>query len=282
MARLWLAVAGAAVTSIAIQEYATRRYYRTMPPPEQFFDEVERTAWTPAWREALWPAQWLALQRSAVYRGDGVPRGAGEAVLLVPGFLTAGGYLATLRAWLDRIGYRARVADIGWNVDCFDVHNDRLVAAIQQARLESGGPVHLVGHSLGGILARAAATRSLDLVASVAALNSPFRGLRVHPALRAVNSLVRTAIRRKRPEVPAECHTFACGCATVRSLAAPLPASLPQLAIVTRSDGLADWRYAADPETTRVVEVPATHLDTVFSPLAYEALAAHLASARTA
>jgi hypothetical protein len=44
---------------------------------------------------------------------------------------------------------------------------------------------------------------------------------------------------------------FACPCATVRALGAPLPSRLPQLAVVVPGDGMADWRYEADPATSR-------------------------------
>ena len=73
--------------------------------------------------------------------------------------------------------------------------------------------------------------------------------------------------------------TFACQCASVRAIAAPLPASLPQLAVVVPGDGVADWRYESDAATTHVVRVPGSHIGAVFEPVAYEALARHLARA---
>ena len=42
-------------------------------------------------------------------------------------------------------------------------------------------------------------------------------------------------------------------------------------------DGMADWRYEADPATTTVVEVPGSHVGVVYEPAMYEALARHLA-----
>ena len=62
-------------------------------------------------------------------------------------------------------------------------------------------------------------------------------------------------------------------------LASPLPANLPQLAVVVPGDGLVDWRYEGDRVTTRVVEVPGCHFGVVFEAAAYEALARHLAGA---
>jgi len=275
--------AGALTAAAAARSYATRRYFRTEPGPSAFMHEDLKTAWTPGWRETLAPVQWLRLQRSPAYRGDGVPRGDGSAVLLVQGFLTRPSYLATLRGWLARLGYHARIADIGWNADCLDALADRIIAQAARVRRESDSRVHLIGHSLGGILARAVAARVPELVASVATLATPFRGLRLHPSVRLTNLVVRAVVHRRRdPAVFPECLTLACQCATVRSLATPLPSSVPQLAVVVPGDGVADWRYEADPASMRVVEVPGSHVGVVFEPATYEALAQHLASARAA
>jgi pimeloyl-ACP methyl ester carboxylesterase len=270
----------AAMTGARI--YATQRYFRTSPPPTSFMHEDVRTAWTPSWREPLAGVQWLRLQRSAVYRGQGVPRGDGAPVVLVHGFLTRPAYLATLAGWLQRLDYRVRVADLGWNADCYDALTDELITYVERFFGDARQRVHLVGHSLGGVLARALAARAPQLVASVATLATPFRGLRVHPGLRLGNLAVRALVHaRRRRSVFPECMTFACQCASVRALSAPLP-DVPQLAVVADGDGLVDFRYEADPASTRVVHVPGSHFGVVFEPAAYEALAQHLAAATTA
>jgi triacylglycerol lipase len=274
----WTAAAAAAVTAARV--YATRRYFETTPGPVKFMHEDVRTAWTPSWRESLAGVQWLRLRRSPVYHGDGVPRGDGSPVMIVQGFLTPRHYLGTLRSWLERIGYRPRIAEIGWNADCLDVLADQIVAQAASARGDTGRRVHLIGHSLGGVLVRAVPARAPHVVASVTTLATPFRGLRLHPGLRLSNIIVRGVVRRRRaPAVFPECMTFACQCATVRALASPLPPSLPQLAVVAPGDGMADWRYERDPATTRVVEVPGCHFGVVYERAAYEALARHLAEA---
>jgi pimeloyl-ACP methyl ester carboxylesterase len=271
----WL---GAAALAAAGRLYAARRY-RTAPGPTAFMHEDLRTTWTPVWREALAGAQWLRLRRSPVYRGEGVPRGDGAPVLVVQGFLTRPAYLEPLRGWLERIGYTARIADLGWSADCYDALADRVASEIETLSGKTRRRVHLVGHSLGGVLVRATAARAPGLVASVATLAAPFRGLRVHPALRLGHRVVRAVVHRRRRSVFPECMTFACPCATVRALAEPLPATLPQLAVAVPGDGLVDWRYETHPALGRMVEVRGSHTGVVFEPTVYEALARHLAAA---
>jgi pimeloyl-ACP methyl ester carboxylesterase len=268
---------------LAVQEYVARRYYRSTPGPVRFVHEDERTAWTAPWHELLAPVEWLRLRASPVYRGTGVSPGDGAPVLLVHGFLTRGAYLRPFRSWLRRIGYRADIADIGWNADCTDVLTDRVMAIVRRTRDETGARVHLIGHSFGGVLIRAAAARGRDGVASVTTLGAPFRGLALHPGLRLGAAAVRAKIHARRGEaVHGRCLTLGCECVSVRALQTPLPADLPQLAIVTRHDGVADWRYGADPATTATIEVTASHTGLVFNPVAYRAIATHLAVASRA
>lgn len=278
--RGWWALATTALAAAA-RVYATRRYFNRTPPPSWFAHDDVRTAWTPAWREMLTGVQWLRLRRSAVFRGEGVPRGDGSPVLLAHGFLTRRVYLEPMRAWLERLGYRARLADLGWNADCYDALGQRVRADAEDAARAAQGRVHLIGHSLGGLLVRAVAAQAPEIVASVASLATPFRGLRVHPGLRLTHLVVRARVLRERGRsVFPECMTFACRCATVRALAAPPPAGIPQLAVAAHHDGLLDWRYEADRATTQVLDVPSSHMGVVFEPAVYEALARHLASAR--
>jgi pimeloyl-ACP methyl ester carboxylesterase len=270
-------LAGAAITAV-LHELAARRYYRTAPGPDRIVHEDERVVWTPLWREWLAPAEWLRLRSSPVHRGRGVPRGDGAPVLLVHGFLTRGLYLTPLRRWLERIGYQARVADIGWNADCLDVLADRLLAEVRHVHASTGRPVALIGHSAGGLLVRAVAAAAPELIASIALLAAPVRGLRVHPALELGAMSVRAGVHaRRRQWVDPKCLTLACSCPTVSSLARPVPPDVPHLAVVARGDGLTDWRYAVDRAATRVVEVDTSHFGLVVSQTVYEALGQHLA-----
>src|SRR4029453_4989705 len=177
-----------------------------MPAPWTF-DREERAAAVPLWREALFGVDWLALHASPTFFGCGIPRGDGSAVVLVPGFLGSDWYLLELYYWLRRIGYRAYLSRMGRNAECLDVLMGRLLATLDTARAETRGKVHLVGHSLGGMLVRSAAWQRREDVASVIMLGSPFRGIRSPPLVLYAATMVRTRVQGRRREEYPECFT---------------------------------------------------------------------------
>ena len=128
------------------------------------------------WKEALFGAEVLLLHGSPVYYGLGVPHGDGSGVVLVPGFLGTDSYLKQLHSWLGRIGYRAYFSGIGLNAECPNLLiQHRLNENIARALDQTGRKIHLIGHSLGGIIARSVANQRPDDIASVITLGSPFR-----------------------------------------------------------------------------------------------------------
>lgn len=278
--RSWWWTAAIGVGALAAQELLARSYYRRTPPPEHRAHEDERTAWTPVWRESLAPLEWLA---SEIPRKRVGPRGAGAPVILVPGFLMTGFYLRPMRRRLRALGYHAHVAKIGWNVGCFEARTNQLLADIAATHRRTGRAVHLVGHSLGGLLARAATVRQPEHVASLAVLGAPVRGLRLHPVLRIAAAVMRVGIRIARGNsVPSSCATFACPCETVRAVAGDTPPDIPYVTIATRNDGVADWRYAVDPRATDTRVVGSSHMGLVFTRTVDQALADHFAGADSA
>jgi pimeloyl-ACP methyl ester carboxylesterase len=240
------------------------------------FTRDQQPAQVPIWRESLFGLDWLALRASPVFYGFGVPRGDGSAVVLVPGFLGTDWYLLELYGWLGRLGYRPYLSRIGRNAECLEVLSGRLLETIQTARDATGRTVHLVGHSLGGLLARSVAVRRPDLAASVVSLGSPFRGIRSHPLVLRVSAHVRARLQRDgRPE----CFTGYCGCAAVTGLESAFPSSVPQVAVYTKSDGIVDWRVCVNDDPATDVEVAGTHVALVANPGAYRAIARHLDAA---
>ena len=176
--------------------------------PTTYFHRDERPASVPIWLETMALLEWVFLRVSGVYYGCGVRRGDRSAVVVVPGFLGTDSYLLDLHCWLWRVGYRPYLSRIGRNAECLDILLNRLLKTIDTAQQECGGKVHLIGHSLGGLLARAAAARWPERVASVIALGSPFRGLNGHPLVMRMADDVRARIQSQRAgSVEPECFT---------------------------------------------------------------------------
>lgn len=236
----------------------------------------------PLWREAFAGLDWLALRSSPVFYGFGVPRGDGSGVIVIPGFMGTDLYLQEIYYWLRRIGYKPYMSRIGWNADCVNTLVDRLAETITKAQDETGGKVHLIGHSLGGVIARSATAQWPDKVASVITLGSPFRGIRSHPLVLAAGERVRERIRRQNGHLPPDCYTGYCGCAAVSAVQGGVAETILQSAVYTRTDGVVDWRVCVTDDPATNFEVSGTHVGLVFNASVYALIAKRLKASRDA
>jgi len=213
--------------------------------------------------------------------GLGVPRGDGSAVIIIPGFLGTDVYLTELHAWLRRIGYRPYFSGIGVNADCPNLLiQQRLNQTIDKALAETKRKVHLIGHSLGGVIARSLAGQRPRDVASVTTLAAPIRGTVANRAVLRAAEAVRLRILDEHGRgVMPSCYTGHCTCNFLNSLRRRVPATMVETAIYTRHDGIVDWHccMTTDPEVD--VEVPGTHIGMAFNPAAYSVVAERLAAA---
>lgn len=244
------------------------------------FEKDRRSVNVPIWREALAGLDWMALHASPVFYGLGVPRGDKSAVIVVPGFLATDHYLWTMNLWLRRLGYTAYMSHIGWNAECLNVLTERLSETIEKAYVETGRKVHLIGHSLGGVLSRSIALRRAEQVASIITLGSPIRGVRSHPLVLGRADDVRNLLLRKRREEWPDCYTGYCTCAAVTAMTKP-DAEAPVLrrtAIYTKTDGVVDWRACTNEDSATNFEVTGTHLGLAFNPDVYRLIAQRLAA----
>ena len=254
-----------------------------MAPRQRRNHRPEAEADIPVWKEALFGAELMLLHASPVYYGLGVPRGDGSAVVVIPGFLGSDLYMAHLSSWLSRVGYRPYLSGIRLNAECPNLLiKYRLSEIIEQALQETQRKIHLIGHSLGGIMARSIASQQPDDVASVISLAAPFRGKVLHRSLmQAVASVRQQVIKEHGREVLPECYTARCTCEFVSSLVCKMATPVMETAIFTRDDGFVDWRYCktGDPESD--FEVAGTHIGLVFNPAVYTIVASRLAEAQT-
>ena len=245
--------------------------------------EQEALADVPIWNEALFGAELLLLHASPVYYGLGVPRGDGSAVIVIPGFLGTDLYVTHLHAWLQRIGYRSYLSGIGMNAECPNLLiRYRLVETVKKAVAATGRKVHLIGHSLGGIIARSVAAQRPHDIASVITLAAPFRGTVLHQSVLHASRVVRKHILSEHgPRVMPDCYTPRCTCDFVSSLRCQMPRRVAETSVYTREDGIVDWRYCKSGCATNDFEVTGTHVGLVFNPSVYTIIAERLAESRS-
>lgn len=262
----------------------TKKAASSPSPAPRYHDirEDAAVAGIPIWKEALFGAELLLLHASPVFYGLGVPGGDRSAVVLIPGFLGTDLYLGHLAAWLERIGYRPYVSGIGLNAECPNLLiKYQLADTIDRALRQTRRRVHLIGHSLGGVMARSVAGQRPKDVASVTTLGAPFRGTVLNHSVLNVAAAVRQNILNEHgDEVLPECYTPRCTCDFVNSLRCRMPDSALQTAIYTQDDGVVDWHYCRTGESGNDFEVSGTHMGLVFNPGVYTIIAERLASAR--
>ncbi len=247
----------------------------TPPPPGGVPD---RRWWGRPLAEVRWQAELARLLVDPVYRGEGVPRGTGEPVVCIPGFLAGDGSLAVMREWLTRMGYAAHPAGINANVDCSDRALDRLERRVEAIVRRAGRKVSLVGHSRGGQFGKALATRRPDLVSRLVSLGSPLAApLDVSIPTRAFVAGLRSYLHASSPLLARNgCMTTTCLCPFADSFRAEWPASVPCTSVYTRSDGVVWWEACLVPYA-RSVEVGCSHVGMAVSAPVYHHIAAALA-----
>lgn len=236
------------------------------------------------WSEVLFAVELLLLHAAPVYYGLGTPHGDGSAVVLIPGFLCPDHYLLPLHTWLKRIGYEPFFSGMRINAECPNLLIERcLNETIEKALAKTGRRIHLIGHSLGGVIARSIAGQRPKDIASVITLGAPFRGTVAHSTILSAAETVRIRILKKHGDrvLPA-CYTGHCTCDFVDALQRNVPASVVETAIYTRNDGVVDWRYCKTDNEKADFQVSGTHVGLAFNPSVYTIIANRLALAHCA
>ena len=186
----------------------------------------------------LLTAGWLA----------GAPRGDGHGVLVLPGFLATDTSTGVLRRFLRMLGYNVRGWEIGRNVGPTERVLDQLPRAVTALANWTGGPVSLIGWSLGGVYARELARQDPERVRQVITLGSPF-------TLGDSRQSRADGLYRRRS------HLHAVGrVPPPEQVMRPIP--VPSTAVYSRRDGIVAWQACIEPPTDLHdnVEVRCSHL----------------------
>jgi pimeloyl-ACP methyl ester carboxylesterase len=200
--------------------------------------------------ETRWQLELGRLLVDPVLRGQGVARGDGRPVLLLPGFLAGDQTLLVLAAWLWRIGYRPSTCGFVANVQCSDRAVEKVERRVEQLHRRHGRRVAVIGHSRGGHYARALGSRRPDLVSHAVSMGAGLREMLAisYPTEAAVAAARRAQQRTGGARSP-RCLTEGCDCTFARDFAGPFPADRVRLtSIYSRGDGVVRWQAALAPD----------------------------------
>lgn len=194
------------------------------------------------------------------------PTGDGHGVLVLPGLLADDLSTRTLRAFLARLGYRTRGWGLGRNLGPTADVMTGMPRLLRDLATTTGGPVSVIGWSLGGVYARELSRGHTGLVRQVITLGSPFA------LVDRRQSRADGAFRRRSGR-----HVDSSRLPTPEQLRQPVP--VPATAIYSRSDGIVDWRACVDPAdaTHQNIEVRCGHLGFGVDPATFWVIADRLA-----
>jgi pimeloyl-ACP methyl ester carboxylesterase len=211
-------------------------------------------------REAPVSATTLAREMAAVAQvllapppfPEGVARGNGQPVIVIPGFLSPDVTTARLREFLTRQDFVAHPWTCGLNVGPMRRVVEEVERQVREIADAAGKPVCLVGVSLGGTIAREVAKSSPVPIARVITLVSP-----IH--LPVTTPLAPLALAASLLWDTEEL-------AALSAIAEPPP--VPVTAVFSRDDGVIDWRAAvpAPSEMVEVLEVSGPHMTVCSNP----------------
>jgi len=207
--------------------------------------------------------------------GHRVP--AHDPVLLIPGFMAGDPTLRAMSSMLRRQGFRTYRAQILVNVGCTREAGDRLEQRLETIATRRNRKVTIVGHSLGGMLARGLAARRPDLIEGIVSMGSPVLAPgAIHKVLAwDAQLLSRLTSAGFGGMMSADCFGGECARLSWEESQIALDPDLAFTAIYSKRDGIVDWRACLDPAAQHV-EVRTSHCGMAVDPVVMDHVLAAL------
>lgn len=222
--------------------------------------------------------QLARLLRNPICYGREVTHGRGQPVLLIPGFFAGDWIMAPMARWLKRIGYEPYLSGIDLNLGCPREKLERLEVRVRGIVQERHGRVAIIGHSLGGVMARSIGIGMPEAVSHVIGLGAP-----ISNDWESINHEVRPLMQsvagfwQRIAGGPPECGTAACKCGFSRILELASRDLRSFTSIYTREDEVLDWRTCLD-HGGRNHEVGGRHMGLIVNREVYSLIAAVLSN----
>ncbi len=193
---------------------------------------------------------------------------AHDPVLLVPGFMAGDATLKAMSLFLRHQGFRTYRAQIRVNAGCTRQAADRIERRLESIATRRERKVTIVGHSLGGMLARGLAARRPDLVEGIVSMGSPVLAPgAVHRVLawdaQLLSKLTRAGFGGMMSE---DCFGGDCARLSFEESHLPLHEDVANTSIYSKRDGIVDWRACLDPDAHQV-EVRTSHCGMAVDPI---------------
>jgi len=226
---------------------------------------------------AEWMDCWnnfFKLIRSDVYTGGGIAKGNGEPVVLIPGFLGGDWTLMVLAKWLKRIGYAPYLSGIYCNRRCPRETADNLGRRIEYL-YNKAGPLSLIGHSLGGILARQLGHVFPQKIKRIITLGTPVKqeGVIKSGLARVVEAFARVWMPCMRLQGQ---RSITCSCGLFPAVFEAMPTGVSCCSIFSKEDRIVGW-FAQMRSDERYEEVTGGHSGLIVNLQAYRVIANVLA-----
>jgi len=191
------------------------------------------------------------------------PRGDGHPVLVLPSFLRGDRHTAALRRFLTGCGYVVYGWGLGANLGPSAAALEGIECRLDEIRLRHGRKVSLIGHSLGGVIARELAKKRPHDVRRLILLASPIR----LPTASPLEPVYKLLARWQRVDSTASIDRL------------NMPPTVPVTAIFTRRDGIVAWQSCLEVAGPRRenIEVRGTHGTMVRNARAWRIIAERLA-----
>jgi triacylglycerol lipase len=192
---------------------------------------------------------------------------AHDPVLLVPGFMAGDTTLKAMSVFLRHQGFRTYRAQIHVNAGCTRQAADKLERRVESIATRRDRKVSIVGHSLGGMLARGLAARRPDLIEGIISLGSPVLAPGAIHRVLAWDAQMLAKLTRAgfRGMMSVDCFGGECARLSFEESHEPIDPELAFTVIYSKRDGIVDWRACLDPAAEQV-EVRTSHCGMAVDP----------------
>ncbi len=204
-----------------------------------------------------------------------LPRGDGHPVMVMPGFSADDSTTKVLRYLLRKQGYAVQSWGFSRNTGLAGNIEERVAERVEKLSKRSNRKVSLIGHSLGGLIARHVAHDVPDSVRQVITVGSP-NGIDMTASN--VTRLLAKVYETLNPE--SIIHGSSLQFTPARLERWRRSPAVPLTAIYSRTDGIVHWNSCLDPEEHQFsenVRIPSSHIGMVHHPMTLWVIANRLA-----